>query len=218
MDAPKASQANNIALFKKLIGNLEDWKKVFKKHQWEIENEWELKGLLGRFLWTIFSNNHDVINKKGEVHTIGSFRGSGCFIAEFLNQHYPSEGSFDYMDFYCSDMFFPEDADLRPIYELLFAKLQAEGCDWKYYFPRMHLISFKKQEQASENMENYNPTKAMQEQMKQEEKRKAAAKFQKTLDKDYEQRREDAKFKAPPAIVQSYQKVYGSLPLGYLED
>ncbi|MEM9847710.1 MAG: hypothetical protein AAF847_07460 [Bacteroidota bacterium] len=185
----------------------------------ELDEDHELKDLLGSVLWTIFSNNHDVINAEGEVHTLGSFRGSGRFIADLLNEYYPSKAEFVYLDFYCADQFLEDRVeDLRPIYNTFFTRLKAADCDWKYAFPRTFLISFDRPDEEKDDPENYDPATAMQQKLEREEKRKEVAEFQRKLDEDYEARKEEAKYNPPPVIVQCYQEIYGRLPEGYLEE
>ena len=55
--------------------------------------------MVGRALWDVFSDNHDVIAPdRREIH-LGSFRAAGDFIADLLNDEVGSR-QYGYMDFY----------------------------------------------------------------------------------------------------------------------
>lgn len=179
----------------------------------------ELLQLLGECAWNIFSNNHSVAGPGGEEYKLGSFRGSGRFIAEFINQHYPSERtSYDYIDFYCAGWFHHRRADLTQVYALLFGRLREQGCNWVYSFPRIQVIDLEqKQESEPKNPESYNPEKAMQEELEREERKKQSDKLRRRLDEAYEEAREKAKFEPPPEIVAAYRQVYGRWPEGWEE-
>jgi hypothetical protein len=71
------------------------------------------------------------------VH-LGSFRGSGGFIAELLNDQ-TSSRRHDYLDFYLGTIGVGDRADLTPVYRMIFRRLAAQGCDWTYAFPRLHV-------------------------------------------------------------------------------
>ena len=64
------------------------------------------RSLMGNVAWQIFSNNNQVLSKAGKMYDLGSWRGSGGFIADVLNTHLVPDGSpwFDYLDFYCGLM------------------------------------------------------------------------------------------------------------------
>lgn len=92
----------------------------------------ELRSILGDCLWDIFSDNNEVVDAQGVVYDLGSFRGSGRFIADFLNQHpaIPEGTTFDYIDFYMGSYGRPEPDILTPVYIYLFTGLKVNGCDW----------------------------------------------------------------------------------------
>ncbi|TAK34935.1 MAG: hypothetical protein EPO28_15390 [Saprospiraceae bacterium] len=178
----------------------------------------ELRRLLGDCTWLVFSNNHTVTGPEGEEYNLGSFRGSGGFIADFLNEHYPSEKeSFDYMDFYCAGAFTFGRADTTPVFELLFQRLKEKGCDWTYSFPRIHLVDFSGLREADEkeNPAEYDPAAAMQKELERAEKRRESERLKRELDEAYEQAFEEAKYQPPPPEVAAYRKVFGRLPEGF---
>lgn len=99
-----------------------------------IERDVEIRELVGRCLWDIFSDNHDVIGPDGRLADIGSFRGAGAFIAELVNRELP-DARYDYLDFYMGTICVSDRADLTPVYAMIFRRLAEHGYDWKYAFP-----------------------------------------------------------------------------------
>ena len=86
--------------------------------------------MVGRALWDVFSDNHDVIAPDGrEVH-LGSFRAAGDFIADLLNDEVGSR-QYGYMDFYMGTIWINDRADLTPVYAMIFPRLPP---------PRYHFV------------------------------------------------------------------------------
>ncbi len=179
-----------------------------------IKPKEEFLDLLGSCLWCIFSNNHEVFDDKG-VYDIGSFRGSGRFIGDFLNKNYPSETTFDYMDFYCADMRFDDDDTAMPLFVYLFEKIKAANCDWSYSFPRIGIVSFDKEE-TDVKPEEYDPNKALEVELAKKQKKAEIQEFKDKLDEIYESEMEEAKYKKPPLIIRAYQTVFGEYPQGWI--
>lgn len=178
----------------------------------------ELLQLLGECVWNIFSNNHSVIGPEGEEYNLGSFRGSGRFIADFINRHYPSDRiAYDYLDFYCAGWAHHDRADLTPVYALLFQRLRERFCDWVYSFPRTYLIDLgQKKEDVSDDTERYNPEEAMRKDLERKERQKEVDDFRRELEEGYEEAKEEAKYELPPAIIRAYREVYGKWPEGWV--
>jgi hypothetical protein len=172
--------------------------------------------IFGSALWCIFSNNHEVINQKREVYDIGSFRGAGGFIADFINEYYPIGQSLIYMDFYCCDLLLLDKEHSYPLFVYIFNKLKNKELDWKYSFPRMGIVSFNKDETTTDKAEDYDPAKAIAEEIEQQKKRDESDEFQARLDDAYEEEREEAKYKEPPMIIRAYAEVYGEFPEGWV--
>jgi len=86
---------------------------------------------VGEAIWSVFSNNHDVISPEGRVVSLGTWRGSGDEIAEFLNRTVPA-ARFDYMDFYSCEATAP----LAPVVRLVLRRLHDRGFDWRHADPR----------------------------------------------------------------------------------
>jgi hypothetical protein len=170
--------------------------------------------ILGKAVWDIFSDNHEVIAGDGKIYDLGSFRGSGDTIAEFINEYYPlSSGSLDYMDFYMGSIWINKRAGLLPFYKHIFTVLKEHNCDWRYSFPRLGIVSFKQEEPENSNPVEYDPLQAMQNELSKETSE--ADKLQEKLDNIYEQDYEDAKYKPLPLTVLAYKEVYGILPEGH---
>ena len=124
-----------------------------------------------------------MFNENGESYDLGSWRGSGGFIADVINElQLVPDKSFDYMDFYMGGIFRHERADLTPVYEFIFKKLKAKNLDWEYSFPRMGLISFNKDEDAKDDIENYNPEEAVKKQLEKEHQQNETEKLQQQFD------------------------------------
>ncbi len=192
-----------------------------------VEPGKELVELFGHCLWDIFSDNHTVLSSDGCEYDIGSFRGAGGFIAEFINTHLPQEGlrprrgeRYDYLDFYMGSIWVRGRAGLLPVYELIFKRLQEAQCDWTYSFPRLYAISPNEIKESlgledEENPAEYNPNKALQEEAEREEKKKELEEFRAELQKSYEEDVESAKHQPLPEPVQAYKNVFGKLPQGW---
>ena len=100
--------------------------------------------LWGDVLWDVFSNNNDVVGPGGERYDLGSFRGTGRFLADCLNDRLAAEagdepadrthGPFDYIDFYMGTwgLFRDGDEPGRSFYAHVFRRLQERGCDWRF--------------------------------------------------------------------------------------
>jgi len=180
----------------------------------------EFTELLGDCLWLVFSNNHTVFDGEGKAFDLGSFRGSGGFIADFLNEFHPlSEGSFDYIDFYCAGAFTFGRADTAPVFQLLFERLKSLGCDWEYSFPRIGIVDFsglkEEMDAVNDGPAAYDPAKALEKELEKSARQQETDRLRAQLDEAYEQEFEDAKYKAPPPEVQAYRNVYGLLPNGF---
>ncbi len=177
----------------------------------------DLLDLLGDCAWSVFSENHDVIAPDGSVYHLGSWRGSGRFIADFINEHYPVNGKYDYLDFYMGLLHEEDRTKCSPIFRHIFEVLKQEGCDWRYSFPEIGMVSFDQAPQVPTDPANYDPAKAIQAEMEYEAKQREIAELQARFDKDREDAMEDARYEPPPAAVQVYWEVYGKWPEGWVE-
>jgi hypothetical protein len=175
-----------------------------------------LQELVGACVWDIFSDNNDVVKDNQRYH-IGSFRGAAGFIADWLNQ--TSEKQYDYMDFYMGNTARDDEdgeVDLKPIYGWLFRRLKQAGCDWVFHFTQLGLIDFSSaKDQKTDKPEDYDPNKALEEELKQKEEQKKKDEFREKIEDMNAQAREDALYKPPPQTVQAYRTVFGEFPIGW---
>ncbi len=58
-----------------------------------VDPQLELRELVGKCLWDIFSDNHEVIAPDGRIADLGSFRGAAGFLAETLNAEFGLDDS-----------------------------------------------------------------------------------------------------------------------------
>jgi len=174
--------------------------------------------VLGLAIYDIFSTNHEVIASDGKIYDLGSFRGSGGFIAEFINEHFKEHsGNYDYMDFYMGTIWIHSRADLLPFYEYIFDKLKRKNCGWKYSFPRMYLFDFKnlREDTKAENPEQYKPEEAALKEIEEAENEKQEQKLRDELDESYHKAFEEAKHQPPPPVVQAHKNIFGFFPDGF---
>lgn len=181
-----------------------------------VEEQYEIVHIVGDCIWKIFSNNHTVFNENAESYHLGSWRGSGGFIADVINnlQLVPDK-SFDYMDFYMGGIFRHERADLTPVYEFIFKKLKAKNLDWEYSFPRMGLVSFHKEDDEKEDIKSYNPEEAVKKQLEKEQRQRETEKLQQQFDDIYKSEYEEARYQKPSQEVAAYYNVYHHYPKGH---
>ena len=219
------------------------------------EPEAEVRERVGLCLWDVFSDNHEVRGPDGRLADLGSFRGSGGTIAEWVNKclgHAPEpEPSpeeffakmqafgdafksgdadamsaltqrpekdgvrvYEYVDFYMGSRMASGRADLSPVWRLIFRRLREAGCDWKYSFPRLGIVSFAKSEEEDDPT-TYDPSAAFAAGQEREEEEQKTAEMRESLDRSYRESVEAAKDGPPPALVLAYQAEYGDLPQGW---
>jgi hypothetical protein len=161
------------------------------------------------------SNMRSIFDNK--VFDLGSMRGSGRFIADFLNGQNKDSKKYDYMDFYMGTVWVSERGNLLPFYEFVFKKLKEAFCDWKYWFPRLFLVDPSEivGVKDNQNMEDYKPEQALQKDLESSAREKETKKMRDELDKAYHEEYEEAKYKPLDHLAQAYKNVYGVLPHGH---
>ncbi|MEW6754971.1 MAG: hypothetical protein AB1505_28905 [Candidatus Latescibacterota bacterium] len=178
----------------------------------------ERADLLGRGLWDVLSNNHEVFTAEGRAVDLGSFRATAGFIADLRSRREATDPggryAWDYLDFYMGTVGTPTAVDLCPLYERIFTRMRALGLDWRYVHPRLYLIDFGTPE-GPEDHTSYNPHQALQRELEQTRHAAELAELRESLDRGYRESVEEARRGPPPAIVQSYARVYGRLPAGW---
>ncbi len=171
-------------------------------HEEPVDRPREVRELVGRCLWDVFSDNHNVIAPDGrEVH-LGSFRGTGDFIADLLNRE-AGNRQYDYMDFFMGTIWINERADLTPVYAMIFRRLATLGYDWEYAFPRIYAIDFG---------HDSDETVDLADRMEQDRRRTDLREF---LEEAHREALDIAKDRRPPATVAAYRRVYGDFPRGW---
>ena len=166
-----------------------------------IEPDREVRELVGRCLWDVFSDNHDVIAPDGRLVDIGSFRGAGDFIAELLDRE-RGERHYDYMDFYLGTIGVSRRADLTPVYAMIFRRLARHGFEWEYTFPRLYAFDLGDPEESSDVAEGL-------------ERERERSDLREILEQGHRDALERAKDEPPPRTVQAYRQVYGCDPVGW---
>jgi hypothetical protein len=184
-----------------------------------VDAESEARDLVARCIWDVFSDNHEVIAPDGRVADLGSFRGSAGFIADLLNEEMGA-AQFDYMDFYMGTVWAHGRADLRIVYRMIFRRLKQAGCDWRYEFPRLHVVDLRPlardlDEKAKPEWQDYSPSAAMQQEQDNAHREKEIEEMQRSLSEAHERAVEEAKTRPPPDTVQAYRDVFGHMPIGW---
>ncbi len=168
----------------------------------------EFRYLLAIAVYEIFSNNHQVLDESLKEYDMGSLRGSGRFLSEFLNMFYP-EGIkvYDYMDFYYTFPFIAHRSDLSPLFEFIFEKLKKRGMEWIYSVPEMSIIDW--DTESSPN--NFDPHRDLLEKQ-----------FNELLIQRMENALEDINMamrkkilSETPSIVKAYFAIYDKYPSGW---
>jgi hypothetical protein len=180
-----------------------------------IETEREVQELVGECLWDIFSDNHDVLGPDGRMVDIGSFRGAGGFLADYLNGQ-SGRQEYDYMDFYVGTIWLSRRADLTPVYRMIFRRLKARGYDLAYHFPRLALIDMRPLRDALQPPEEpaWDQGGYAQEEDEEEHER-ALGEMRESLETAHIEAVAAARAQPPPPTVQAYQSVYGRFPAGW---
>ena len=178
-----------------------------------ISEDQEFQYVLGLSVYDIFSNNHEVYSNDNEVYNLGSFRGSGTFIANFLNSKNSGNKTYDYLDFYMGTIWIENRSDLLPFYEYIFQILKNEGCDWEYCFPRLYLLDLNSNDNIDvEDSVNYKPEESLTKEIEILNNEKENEEFQHELDLAFEEDFENAKYQPLIPVVQAYKNIYKRLP------
>ncbi len=196
---------------------LEETQREFRETP--IVPERELRELVGQCLWDVFSDNHEVVAADSRILDLGSFRGSAGFLADFLNQRVETS-QYDYMDFYMGTIWVAQRADLSPVYQMIFRRLDRRKLDWVYHFPRLMAVDLRPlketlQPEKNPDWENYDPSRSFAEEQEQREHDERLRELRESLDDGYREAVEEAVKRPPPATVLAYQSIYGRLPQGW---
>jgi hypothetical protein len=199
-----------------------DWAKIGEiKADDRDETERTICELVGRCIWDIFSDQHEVIAKDGRLVDLGSFRRTGEFIADYLNRRM-GRRQYDYMSFYLgtSAPWALQEGDLTPVYQLIFGRLKRRGLDWVYHFPQIYLVDFRPMRDALDregmpDWENYSPSEALAKESQDKQRDKEIAEFRDQLEEGRNEAIEEALRHRPPPTVLAYRNVHGHWPQGW---
>jgi hypothetical protein len=184
-----------------------------------IEAQQEIRELVGECLWDLFSNSHEVVGPDGRVLNLGSFRGSGDFLADVLNRQV-GERQYDDLSFYMGTIWVAQRADLTPVYRMIFGRLRGRRLDWIYHFPRLHAIDLRPLKEALGQQQepdwlNYSLSEALAKEAEEKAHDQELTRFRESLDEGYREAVEEALSAPPPATVRAYESVYGRFPRGW---
>ena len=177
----------------------------------------EVTELIGRCLWDIFSNNHEVMAADGRLADIGSFRGASAFLDGYLSRKsgdIASEAG-DYMRFYMGTSWLHGHVDLGIVYSMIFRRLRSFGADWVYHFPELHCVDLTPLRQEIEPSTTYSPSEAWMAQREDEQRQAEAEKLRAELAEINAQSRKEAMDRSLPSLVRVYRQVYGRNPRGW---
>lgn len=175
----------------------------------------ELQELAGLCIWDVFSDSHEVIAPDGRIADLGSFRGTGGFIADYLNEREDNPIKYDYIDFYMGTKLISQRADLSPVYQMIFRRLKQMGGDWIYHFPQLYLIQLRKPKDRSDDPEQYDAGRAVADELEEREQEQKHEELKKDLAQKNREAAEEAARNEPPRIVSAYADAFGHLPKGW---
>ncbi len=142
---------------------------------------------------------------------------------QFMKEH--QTGPYDYMDFYMGCASIAGRADLTPVYRMIFTRLKALDLDWKYSFPRLHVVDMrplkeamdagKAEESGEPEWANYSPEAELEKDEANREKDRDIAEMRESLDEGYRESVEAALEQPPPTTVRAYKEVFGEWPNGW---
>lgn len=193
---------------------LEDSRREFADKPVDVRDE--CTHIVGAITWEIFSDNHQVLAADGREADLGSWRASSSFLSEFADGCDAARAwdRGDSMRFYMGLVWIRRRCDYGAVYRLVFRRLQREGLDWIYTFPRLHAFRFERDEPAAAP-HDYSPSAAFARERERAEEEAGHARLQAELDAAEQQAREAARHAPPPPVVQAYRDVFARWPDGW---
>lgn len=181
-----------------------------------VQPDEEVTELVGLCLWDIFSDNHDVVAADGRVAEIGSFRGAGAFLDEYLTRNRDTWCEGDYLRFYLSTIGIAGRADLTPVYTMIFRRLKTRGADWIDRFPELGVVDLTPlHADAKQQPTGYSVSEAAVAELKAQQRRIKVERFRSELAEMNRRARGEAMDRPPPATVLAYRLVYRRNPQGW---
>ncbi len=179
-------------------------------------SDFEAADLMGRCLWDIFSDNHEVIDPDGGVIDLGSFRGSGDTLAAFGTARARVAGldwRWGYLDFYMGTG--PADRPAAMVlHPILFRRLRAHDLHWRYSHPRFYQFDFGGPPQP-ESDQWPDPSATVARGLADQKREAEVRALRESLDEAYRESVREAQSEPPPDIVVAYSQVYGRWPHGW---
>ena len=190
----------------------------------ELRDRW--LGFLGDVLWDVFSDNHDVVGPGGERYDLGSFRGTGGFLADHLNDRLAAEGDepgpevepgpFDYIDFYWGRAGSSARAArrTRPPAVLRPRVREAAGARVRLAVrpAAIGVVRFDRPDEETDDPARYDPNAALAAEAERDEKEEQLGEFARQLAEANAEAFERA-VREPPLVVRAYREVYGEWPV-----
>jgi hypothetical protein len=171
---------------------------------------------LGCVFGTSSPDNNDVIAVDGRLADIGSFRGAGAFLDEYLTRDQDGWSEGDYLRFYLRTIWISRRADLTPVYAMIFRRLKAVGADWVYQFPELGIVELGSvDDNADRPYKEYSVSQAAVAELEAQQRRAEVERFRSELREANARAREEAMDRPPPATVRAYRQAYGRDPRGW---
>ena len=180
-----------------------------------VNQEEEVTDLVGLCLWDTFSDNHEVIAVDGRVADIGSFRGAGAFLDQYLSRDPDGWRDGDYLRFYLGTIWISRRADLAPVYAMIFRGLKDVGADWVYHFPELGIVDLGPVDDTDKPDKKYSVSDAAVAELEAQKRRAEVERFRAELRDANTCAREEAMERPPPAIVRAHRQVYACDPPGW---
>ncbi|MDQ8208818.1 hypothetical protein QEH52_14925 [Coraliomargarita sp. SDUM461003] len=130
-----------------------------------IDPDRECRDLVGRIVWEVLADDHSVIANDGRRIDLGDYDDASAVLNLFDLGELDFEPEMeDWLDMwdrgrsarFSADMaFIAGRADLVPVYELIFRRMQALDMDWIYQFPKLRLFGFEVPEAPLEAAANF---------------------------------------------------------------
>jgi len=170
----------------------------------------EFRYLLAIGIYEIFSHNHEVRDDIGKIYDMGSMRGTGKFLAEFLNMYYPTEWTtYDYMDFYYQYFAIQGRGDMSPIFRYVFQKMQARKLSWLYATPRIYAYNLSAD--RHDDIDAIDPHRRVSYYLR---KIRPAQGMDHVVEEINEALQRDV-LRDIPRIVEAYRSTFGEFPSGW---
>ena len=160
-----------------------------------------------------------MIAPDGRVADIGSFRGAGAFLDEYLTRDREGWRDGGYMRFYMGTIWISRTcrpyAGLTPVYTMIFRRLKSLGADWVYHFPELGLVELAPADDTDKRGAPVFGVAGRSRRARAQQRRAEVERFRAELREANAHARDEAMDRPPPATVRAYRQVYGRDPRGW---